>query len=336
MNQQTRYVMAIYELGVIIRDTLEYVLPPSDPKVGYNVDIYKQRKAMILHLVEENSPFSLFCQQNSQIVSKEDPNLTIGNKIKAQVNEFIEDVYADEGRIVKLDKDNKIVVESSLVIQLLDYIIGLHETIADVCLGFKTTFEKEGSLEADLADLLVKDDPFYRAVAFRAVAHTFNVKFAEYNNAVRTYIAQEKEKNGVDPSTQPGFDPKVDPSCAFINNEMARVVGFFNFLRAHNKSNDVIFLDSITRMEDNFHYFDGSKKLAEGQNLGQVMGAFESIFVPLIPGYRDAWVRVFNKIYAELVNFERDLINKPKVQNAANEATNLTNEKIAEDKKESK
>lgn len=325
MNQQTRYVMAIYEIGVIIRDTLEYVMPASDPKVGYNLDIYKQRKAMISHLIEEGSPFAAFCNNNSTVASKEDPNITIGNKISTQVREFVDAVYGDESNIVKIDHD-KVVVESSLILQLLDYIVGLHETIADICLGFKDTFEKEGSLEEDLKELLINDDPFYRSVAFKAVAHTFNVKFAEYNNAVRTYVAQEREKNGVDPSTQPGFDPKVDPSCAFITNEMTRVVGFFNFLRQHNKSTDIIFTDCINKMSDTFSYFDGRKKLAEGQKLGDVMGMFENIFTPLIAGYRDAWLRIFNKVYGDLVEFEQKLAQQANTSKAVNNAAKVATE----------
>lgn len=321
MNEQSRYVMAIYELGVIIRDTLEYVLPANDKEKGYNLDIYKQRKNMFSHLIEEKSPFALFCQNNSKQPSKEDASLTIGEKISKQVHELYDDVYGEDSRIVKVEND-KVVVESSLLLQLVDYIIGLHETISDICLGFITTFKKEGSLEPELEELVKTDDPFYRSVAFRAVASLFNVKFAEYNNAVRTYIAQEKEKTGVDPSTQPGFDPKVDPSCAFISNEMNRVVGFFSFLRAHNKSTDVIFLDSIRRMEDSFHFFDGSRKIPEGSNMGQVMQAFESIFLPLIPGYRDAWLRIFNKVHNDLVEFEKKVIEQNKINQAKVAADN--------------
>jgi hypothetical protein len=315
MNEQTRYVMAIYELGAIIRDSMEYLLPPGEK--GYSVEIYKQRKEMISHLIVDNSPFMLFCKQNTTQVK--DSDQTIGDKISSQVKEFVNDVYADDGRIVKIDHD-KVVVETSLTLQLMDYIIGLHETLSDVCLGFRDSFQKAGTLEDDFSELLTVDDPFYRAVAFRSVASVFVMKFAEYNNAIRSYIAQEREKNGVDPSTQPGFDPKVDPSCAFISNEMNRVVGFFNFLRQHNKSKDVIFLSSIDKMGEDFHYFDGSKKLAEGQKMQDAMAAFETIFIPLIPGYRDAWLKVFNGVFASLVAYEQKLVATQ--QEAAKAAVN--------------
>jgi hypothetical protein len=305
MNEQTRYVMAIYELSAIIRDSMEYLLPPGEN--GYSVEIYKQRQQMIKHLTEENSPFALFCQQNKAPIK--DSDVSIGEKISSQVHQFIDDVYGDDPKIVKIDHD-KVVVESSLLLQLADYVIGLHETLSDICLGFRKSFEEAKTLDSDFDQLLTVDDPFYRSVAFRAVGSLFVVKFAEFNSAVRSYIAQEREKTGVDPSTQPGFDPKVDPSCSFINNEMSRVVGFFNFLRAHNKSNDVIFKDSIDRMADDFHYFDGSKKVPDGVKLPDVMKQFELIFAPLIPGYRDAWLKVFNKIFGELADYERQMIEK--------------------------
>jgi hypothetical protein len=39
MNQTTRYVMDIYQVSVIVRDSLEYLIPKKD---GYNADVYKQ------------------------------------------------------------------------------------------------------------------------------------------------------------------------------------------------------------------------------------------------------------------------------------------------------
>jgi len=305
MNEQTRYVMAIYELGIIIRDSMEYLLPPG--KNGFDLKVYQSRKQMCAHLIDEKSPFQVFCNNNK--AQAKDSDITVGEKISNQVHEFCDDVYGDDSRIVKVDHD-KVVVETSLLLQLMDYCIGLHETISDICLGFQISFEKAGNLEPDLKQLLLCDDPFYRSIAFRSIATVFVLKFAEYNTAVKSYVLAERTKNGVDPTKQPGFDPKVDPSCAFISNEMTRVIGFFNFLRTHNKSHDVIFEDSIKRMQDDFHYFDGSKKLAEGQKLQDAMKKFEATFLPVIPGYRDAWVRIFNKIFAELNTYEKEMIQK--------------------------
>ena len=326
MNEQTRYVMAIYELGIIIRDSMEYLLPAG--KDGFDKKVYESRKAMCSHLIDENSPFQIFCNNNKG--KAKDSDLTVGEKISNQVHEFYDDVYGDESRIVKIDHD-QVVVETSLLLQLMDYVIGLHETISDVCVGFQKSFEKSGTLDEDLKQLLLCDDPFYRSIAFRSTATVFVLKFAEYNTAVKSYVLAERKKNGVDPTKQPGFDPKVDPSCAFISNEMTRVIGFFNFLRSHNKSHDVIFEDAIKRMQDDFHYFDGSKKLATGEKMQDAMKKFETIFVPVIPGYRDAWVRIFNKIFKELNEYEKGLVAAKN-----NEAAKVSEAKVEAPKAEAK
>lgn len=320
MNEQTRYVMGLYQIGILIRDTIEYLMPAGEK--GYSVEAYTSRGKMLAHLLEEGSPFTVFCKNNKAPVKDKDGNetgQTIGDRISGQVHEFYDSVYGENANIVRLDH-GKVYVETSLSIQLIDYIVGLHETIADICVGFREQFRKAGTLESDLDTLLTVDDPFYRSLAFRAVAVSFNSKFIEYNNSVRQYIAAERENNGVDPSTQPGFDPKVDPSCAFISNEMGRLVGFFNFLNQHNKSTDVIFLDSIKRMQDGFGFFSGQRKLPEGAKLQDVMNSFANIFTPLIPGYRDAWVRCFTKVFSDLTQYEQKMIserNKAKAEQPA-------------------
>jgi hypothetical protein len=311
MNEQTRYVMAIYQLSAVIRDTMEYLLP-NNSEEGYSVDVYKQRKDMFFHLIAEDSPFAIFCRNNKEIVKSNDPSapeITVGDRISNQVHELYEDVYGENPRIVSIDHE-KIRVDTSLSLQLLDYVVGLHETLSDVCLGFMNTFKKEGTLEDKFEALMNVDDPYYRSNAFRVVIVNFLLKFNEFNAAVRSYISNEREKNGVDPSTQPGFDPKVDPSCAFINTEMNRIVGFYNFLKAHNKTKDIIFTDCITRSDEYFHYFDGTRKLAEGQKFSDVMGAFENTFTNVLSGYRDAWVRAFTTIFNELAQYEQKLIKE--------------------------
>ena len=54
MNQTTRYVMDIYQVSVIVRDTLEYLIQKKD---GYNADVYKQRKEILKLALTENHPF---------------------------------------------------------------------------------------------------------------------------------------------------------------------------------------------------------------------------------------------------------------------------------------
>ena len=182
MNQETRYALAFYNVTLIIRDSLEYAIPNA--KLA--VENYNNRKTMLAHLLEENSPIEFFCKNNGET----------GAKIKTQVHEFFDDVYGDDSRIVKIDHD-QVSVEQSLTIQLLDYIIGLHETFSDICRGFKNQFEKDGKLEDDYSKLLDVSDRFYRSLAIRTILVNSNAKFTEFNNAVKSYVEGAIKATGV-------------------------------------------------------------------------------------------------------------------------------------------
>ena len=75
MNQTTRYVMDIYQVGVIIRDTLEYLVTKKD---GYRVDVYKQRRAVFETALNEKHALSRFLKENNET----------GEKIRTNIQDF--------------------------------------------------------------------------------------------------------------------------------------------------------------------------------------------------------------------------------------------------------
>lgn len=295
MNQETRYALAFYNVTLIIRDSLEYAIPNA--KLA--VENYNNRKTMLAHLLEENSPIEFFCKNNGET----------GAKIKTQVHEFFDDVYGDDSRIVKIDHD-QVSVEQSLTIQLLDYIIGLHETFSDICRGFKNQFEKDGKLEDDYSKLLDVSDRFYRSLAIRTILVNSNAKFTEFNNSVKSYVEGAIKATGVDPRTKPDFNPTVDPSVKFITNEMNQLIGFFRFVKTHNHSGefDPQFTSLLEECENKIHLYDGTRKLLPGQTMQAALKDLEDTVVPYIEEYRQAWFNVFNPLFQSLREFEEKMM----------------------------
>lgn len=295
MNQETRYALAFYEVCIVIRDTLEYAVP----KAEFSVEAYTSRKNMITHLLDEHSPISFFCANNGET----------GAKIKTQITEFFDDVYGDESRIVKIDH-GKVTVEQSLVIQLLDYVIGLHETFNDICHGFKGQFEKDGKLEENFSHLLEVDDRFYRALAVRTILLNTNAKFTEFNASVKSYVENTIKTTGVDPRQKPDFNPADDPSVKFITNEMSKLIGFFRFVKAHNRSGefDPLFTSLLEECENKIHLYDGTRKLLPGQDMPTALKELEDTVVPYIEDYRVSWLNVFNPIFQDLKSYEENLM----------------------------
>lgn len=304
MNQETRYALAFYQMGDIIRESLEYAIPNA----SLNAGLYKSRKEMINHLLDEKSPIIYFCNNNGEV----------GKKILSQVKDFYDDVYGDESRIVKIDHD-QVVVESSLHVQLLDYIVGLHETFTDICYGFKTQFEKDGKLEEGFTKLLDYSDRLYRALAIRTILLNTNAKFMEFNAAVKSYVESTAKSTGVDPRTQPDFDPSVDPSVKFINNEMGKLIGFFRFVKAHNHSEfDPQFVATFNECENKIHLYDGSRKLLPGQTMPSALKDLEDTIVPYLKEYRTDWAATFEPIMEDLRKFEQAIIDSNKPSDGGN------------------
>ena len=78
MNQTTRYVMDIYQISVIIRDTLEYLVPKKE---GYRADVYKQRKQIIADFWIDRRKAIIYNEKQLKLLN--------GNKEKKRMREWI-------------------------------------------------------------------------------------------------------------------------------------------------------------------------------------------------------------------------------------------------------
>lgn len=311
MNEETRYVMGIYQAALVIGDTLEYAIPASSTangeKISFDVDAYETRKKLLEHLLEPNAPLMLFCANNGET----------GEKIKTQLKEFASEVYGigeetGSGTIVSVGFDaegkKEVRVETSLVIHLLDQIIGLHETLTDIMNGFMNNFKEKGNLEEGLKELVMADDAYYRSQAMFVISTNICTYFIDYNNAVRSVINQKKAE-GVDVSSDPNFKVESDPSVYFINQELSKLFNFGNFVKAHNRTIDAEFSALMDSYSDKIHYFNGTKKLNQGQNMYQAMGEFQEVFRQSIASRGEAWRNVYNREYTALVEFEKNQQN---------------------------
>ena len=101
MNDATRFIMGIYQVSLMVRDTLEYV----QGRPEHDVNFYNQRRQIINHGLVENSPLSHFLAQNGEV----------GEKIRANINEFIEFAYSIAPKFPSV-KANRIFACNKMVI----------------------------------------------------------------------------------------------------------------------------------------------------------------------------------------------------------------------------
>ena len=62
MNQTSYFVFGIYQLNLLLRDSMEYMVPNRQ----FSVEMYDKRKEGFTALTAENSPFGRFFSYESR------------------------------------------------------------------------------------------------------------------------------------------------------------------------------------------------------------------------------------------------------------------------------
>lgn len=286
MNQATRYVLGIYQLGVLIRDSLEYGVT----KEKYDLKIYNTRKANIKHCVEDNSPFMHFISQQKEI----------GQEIKNNVLNFIDLVYGDESRVAHVE-NNELIVDPAFSTQVFDYIVGLHETISDIVKGYVNQSKTNNTYDEKLERLVEKDDLFYRCITSLVLTDAIHRFYLEFNREMQQSKGQ------------------TTPQATFVNNELNKVVGYFNFVQEHSKINDPEFVKEHPVMAEEKYsknveaskrvlsLMGGKEKLIEGENLRDVIMHAHEEWAKLCQVKEYDWRAIYVDIWQELTDFEKSL-----------------------------
>ena len=274
MNQTTRYVMDIYQVSVIVRDTLEYLIPKKD---GYNPEVYKQRREVIRISLTENHPFARFLANNGEM----------GEKVKQNITDFFDLVYGDEARAVFLEND-KVVVDSGYATQLLDYVVGLHETIYEMCLGFINSSKENDTYEEAFENLVSKENAFYRGLASLIITDQVHKLFVDFNKAMH-------ESKG-----------EQTPQSNFIANELKKSIGFFVFVEQHAKYEDEFYKVAVEKTKFVIDCMGGKQKIDEtGEGLRKEIMALHEMWQKIVILTEPEWRNAYQNLVRDLLEFDR-------------------------------
>ena len=298
MNQTTRYVMDIYQVGVIIRDTLEYLVTKKD---GYRVDVYKQRKAVIETALNEKHALSRFLKENNET----------GEKIRTNIQDFYDLVYGPEARAVFIEVDNqtneeKVIVDNGYFTQLLDYVVGLHETIFDICNGFVNFAKTNETFEEELAVLLAKENLYYRSVAGMVISDQIHRLFVEFNKAMHESKGQQT------------------PQSNFIANDLKRNIGFFKFVEEHAHIDDDIYKLAVDKTKFVIDCMGGVQKIDEtGQGLKEEILKLHDLWLKNVILTENDWKNTYTQEVQLLINYDKEQLQN--AQQQANQEENNEN-----------
>ena len=282
MNQTTRFVMGIYQVSLMIRDALEYI----QNKETFDLNVYKQRKQFIEHGLIESAPLSRFLSQNGDV----------GKNIRNNLNDFVDAVYGDDSTIVSIDGE-KVVSDKGQKLKMLDFIVGLHETLQDVMKGFINQSKNDNTYEEELDTFLKYDEKFFRSLLCINLVDQIHALFLDFNKAMQ----QSKGEPG--------------PATNFILNDLKRVVGFLKFENEHADKEDEGFKKAYDASFLMLQYMEGSKKAEdEGTTIkDQIVEARKSWQVE-IGKNEPEWRTRYQILWDKLVAFEQEEAAKRRAQ----------------------
>lgn len=274
MNDATRFMMGIYQVSLMVRDTLEYV----QGRPEHDLNFYNHRRAQLVHGLADNSPLMHFLTQNGEM----------GEKIKNNINDFIEFAYGKDSTYVHVEND-KIVVDHAQDLKALDYIIGLRETLVDIVKKFIEKTKEENALEPAMENLINLDDRFYRVLSSLIIFDVTHKYFLEFNKTMHD--------NGGKPS----------PQSNFVINDMKKLVGYSKFVSDHANKEDTQFKELYDQHFTCLQYIEGSKPLPNNNGLKGEIDKTHNDYVKALQERELPWRVAYSQIWNELVGYEQGL-----------------------------
>jgi hypothetical protein len=291
MNLEERNVMAIVNLSRLVENSLKYVEHPEDPSFSE-----EEREAVLKALKglsSKGTPFYENCARNGDF----------GKELMRDMLYFIDDVYGKNGRIVSVDLNNKVHVESSLQTELFTTIVKLHarlEIFIDKGLEY---LQSKGLLDESVRTLVQDDKRFYHSYAGKLSAILLANK-ANEGNQTMAMIAEgySKQHGGANPNRDPEFHPEQDPSMRMIRNEFHEINEDMVLVLNTYGDHDPDFQFARDQTYSDCDIFNGKKQTSDPQAFFQM---FVSYFDPIISSMRGKVNLDFQKVEDEIAQFDQ-------------------------------
>ena len=295
---EERNIMTIINIGRIVVDSLKYVDNPKNP--NFSQEDRQSFFQLLNNLTSVGSPFEVNCTNNGEF----------GAKLKEDMTYFIEDVFSDDGRIVRKDLNDHVIVEESLVKELYGTICNLRlrlELIVDA--GLKM-LEENKKLDKEVKELVELDNKFFHSVCAKIGSKLLVTTFDELNQASRMYFeSYSRSHGGIDPHSDPNFNPTDDANIRMLENEFKQINQDLVNVIGSYKEADTQFLSAKDNLYDDFQVFSGKKKTTNFQSFANL---FVSYFDKIVAGVNPLLNNAYNIVGTELQKFDEEFMKKMK------------------------
>lgn len=266
MNQTSQYIFNLYHYLLNLRDTLEYTINREHSKA-----LYDQRKTVLTKGLEKGSALGNFIENNPDT----------GNKVKEKLNEFINEVYGDESTILTVTGET-VRVDYTQNIKIMDYVVGLSESIRDIIHGYLNFAKGKNELEDSIQELAMADDRLYRCVLAMIGLTEYQKSFGEFQKVMN-------ESQGK-PTPQSNF---------IVQNEIVKMAGFIRFSRAHTHCVDNETLDLLDEINATIEMTEGRRERRGGKSFKEIFDAINQRVNGFVAQVEPTWKDKFNAALEE-------------------------------------
>ena len=212
MKQINQYIFNIYHFILNVRDTMEYAI-----KRDHEANIFESRKKVISENLNEGTAFGNFLKNNGEA----------GDKIKEQVQNFVNDFYGPDQNVLTVAGD-KVRVDYSQSIKIYEEVLKLSNPLRDILTQYVAMSRSQKDDEAIITNLVTLDERMFRVVFTMLVMRTFEESFAEFQKMMNESKGQ--------PTPQSNF---------IVQNELFKMSGLLRESRQHIHITDNETLDLL-------------------------------------------------------------------------------------------
>ena len=267
MNNFSLYTFRLYHYLLTLRDTMEYAI-----KREHKVEIYENRKKILVDNLEEGTPFGDFLKNNGEA----------GDKIREKVQEFIKNLYSEESTIL-VPSGETVRVDVAQTVTLFDMTVGLTETLRDIVYQYIAYGQNNKEIDPMIVGLMSDDERMYRIVLSMLVMRSFEESFAEFQK-----VMSESEGK---PTPQSNF---------IVQNELVKYAGFLRFSRQHTRCTDNETLDLLDETLKVIEMTEGRRQRPDNKGFKEIFDDLNNKLNAAAAKFETTWKNTYQRVVQEV------------------------------------
>ena len=279
LNSTNQYIFNIYHYMLNLRDTMEYTIDREHSK-----ELYEQRKTVLTKGIEQGSALGNFFENNKEQ----------GDKIKEKINEFLNDIYADDSTVLKLSEDGKLRVDHTQHVKIFEQVIGLQESIRDILYGYMNFARSKNESNEDMVNLVTLDERLTRVVIAMLVMREFEKSFGEFQKV----MAESKGQ----PTPQSNF---------IVQNEISKMASLMRFSRAHAHCTDNETLDLLDDVNKVIEMTEGRRDRRDNKSFQDIFNDINRRLGDMVAKLEPQWKVCYENVFKQVVESAKNRENSP-------------------------